>query len=153
MIKQIGTISRADDEDAFTAIAHTVELGEQLRYNTVHDAAAIALVSTFRCHRVQFIEEHNAGASVAGSLEDTPDVGFRLTNVHVEQLWALDTEEVERKLCSNGLCEEGFASSWGSVKKDTAALFHALGEELRARERQLDGLHDCILDVGHTTDI
>jgi hypothetical protein len=134
LIEQIGTISCADDEDAFAAIAHTVELGEQLRYNTVHDTAAITLVSTLRCHRVQFIEEHNARPSVTGSLEDTPDVGFRFTNVHVEQLWALDTEEVERELCSDGLCEEGFASSRGSVEEDTAALFHALGEKLRTGE-------------------
>lgn len=111
------------------------------------------MVSTFWCHRVQFIEEYNARPSIASSLEDTSDVRFRLTNVHVEQLWTFDAKEVERELCCDGLRQKSLAGSGRSIEKDTAALLHALGEQLWTRQRQLDRLHNCILDVRHTTDI
>ena len=84
MIKQIGSVGCSNDENTFSSITHAVELGEQLTDNTIHDAAAVTLISTLGCDRVQFVEENNTRTGIAGALEDTTYIGFRLTNVHVE---------------------------------------------------------------------
>jgi hypothetical protein len=155
-IQQIGTIRRADDEyatAAIIAIAHSIQLCEQLGHDTIHDTSTITLVTTLRRDGVELIEEDNAGPRVARPLEHTAHVRLRLSNVHVEQLWALDGEEVERELSRDGLCQQRLTRTGWTIEQDTRALLHALSEQLRALERQLDGLHDSILDVRETTDI
>jgi len=84
LIKQIGSVRCSNDENTFSPITHTVQLGEQLTDNTVHNATAVTLVATLGCDRVQFVEENNTRTGIAGALEDTTYIGFRFTNVHVE---------------------------------------------------------------------
>lgn len=155
LVEQIGSVGGTNDKDAAGIVTarHAVELGQQLRHNTVHDTATVALVATLRRHGIQFVKEDDAGAGVAGALEHAAHIGFRFTNVHVEQLGTLDGEEVEAVLGGNGLGEQRLAGTRRSVEENAGALLHALGKELGALERQLDRLGNGILDVAQTTDI
>jgi hypothetical protein len=107
-VEEVRPVGRADDEDA-AAVAvparHAVELRQQLGHDPVHDAAAVPLVASLGGHRVQLVEEDDAGPSVAGALEDAAHVGLGLADVHVEELGALDAEEVEAVLGGDGLGE------------------------------------------------
>ena len=92
LVEQIWSVCGANDKNATTAvfaITHAIQLSKQLRYDTIHDSATVALVATLRCNRVQFVEENNARSCIPGTLEHSSHIGFRLTNVHVEQLWSL----------------------------------------------------------------
>jgi hypothetical protein len=121
--------------------------------DAVHDAAAVALVAALGRDRVELVEEDDARASVARALEHAPHIGLGLADVHVEQLGPLDREEVERELGRDGLGEQRLARAGRPVEEDAAALLHALGEELRARQRQLDRLDDGVLDVLEAADV
>jgi hypothetical protein len=133
-IQQIRPVGRSNDKHASGILSarHAVQLSQQLRHDTIHDTAAISLVASLGRHGIQLVEEDDAGARVAGALEDAPHVGFGLTNVHVEQLWALDAEEVEAVLGGDGLCEQGLSRAGGTVEEDAGTLLHALCEELGA---------------------
>lgn len=45
-----------------------------------------------------------------------PDILFALSHIHVEQLRALDREEVQATLSRYGLGEEGLAGTWRPVE-------------------------------------
>ena len=76
MIKEIGAVSCADDEDAFAAVAHTVQLGEKLGDDAVHDTTAVSLVTSLGGDGVEFVKEDDARPGIACALEYTSDVGF-----------------------------------------------------------------------------
>ena len=48
LIEQIRSVGCADDEDTFSSITHTVELGQQLTDDSIHDTTTVTLVSTLR---------------------------------------------------------------------------------------------------------
>ncbi len=161
LVQEVRAVSGADDEDAastaavviFAATAHAVELSEELADDAVHDAPAVALVAALGRDAVELVEEDDAGAGVARALEDAADVGFRLADVHVEQLGAFDAEEVEAEFGGDGFGEEGFAGAGGAVEEDAAAFFHAFCEELGAGDGELDGFHDGGFDGGEAADV
>ena len=76
MVEEVGAVGCADNEDAFAAVAHAVELGEELRYDAVHDTAAVSLVTSLGGDGVEFVEEDDARPGIACALEYTSDVGF-----------------------------------------------------------------------------
>lgn len=85
-VEQVGPVGRADDEHTAASLAtarHAVQFSEELGNDPVHDAAAVALVAALRRNRVEFIEEDDAGACIPRLLEDPPDIGLGLANVHV----------------------------------------------------------------------
>ena len=49
-----------------------------------------------------------------------PHLTFRLSNVHVDELWALHTEKVNAAFCGHGLCNQGLPCAYTS----TAQPFH-----------------------------
>ena len=40
---------------------------------------------------------------------------LRLSNVHIDELWALHTEEVDAAFCSHGLCNQGLPCAYKST--------------------------------------
>ena len=76
------------------------------------------MVASFWSHGVQLIEEDYARASVASSLEDAADVRLGLSDVHVQQFWTLDREEVERARGGDRLGYERLSCSGRAVQQD-----------------------------------
>jgi hypothetical protein len=135
LVKQIGSVGCSNDEDAASAlftVAHTVQLGEQLRDNAIHDTAAVALIATLGCDRVKLIEEDHAGPCVSSTLEDTPYIRFRFANVHVKQFRSFDREEVEAELRRDSFGKKRLARAWWTIEEDTASLLQTLRKELWA---------------------
>ena len=128
-VEEVGAVRRADDEDVPGGRRgrrrgrrrDAVELGEELRDDAVHDAARVAVRAAFRRDRVELVEEDDAGARVARALEDAADVRFGLADVHVEQLGALDGEEVERARRRDRFGEQRLSGARRPVEQNTWA--------------------------------
>lgn len=58
-------------------------------------------------------------------VKDIPDIGFRLSEPHGEQLRTLDGDEVGLALISDGLGEQRLTTSWGTVEEHATARGHA----------------------------
>ena len=138
MVEQIWSISCAYNENttgALLAVAHAVQFSEQLADNAIHNAAAVALIASLRCDRVELVEKDHARFCVSSSLKDTPHVRFGLSNIHIQQLGTFDGKEVEGKLRGDCLCEQGLAGAGRTVEENAASFLHALGEEFWPLER------------------
>ena len=126
-VEEVGAVRRADDEDVpggrrgRRGRRDAVELGEELRDDAVHDAARVAVRAALRRDRVELVEEDDARARVARALEDAADVRFGLADVHVEQLGALDGEEVERARRRDRFGEQRLSGARGPVEQNTWA--------------------------------
>lgn len=106
LVQEIRPVRRANDKDAtavLVPVAHAVQLRQQLRDDTVHDASAVALVSTLRSHGVQLVKKDRAWPGIARPLEHPSDVRLTLTDVHVEQLGSFHREKVQTELRSDRL--------------------------------------------------
>ena len=106
LVKQVWSIRCADDEHTTASllpVAHAIQLSKQLRDDSVHNAATIALISTLRRNGVQLVEEHDTRPCISRALKDAAHVRLGLTNVHVKQFWSFDGEEVDTELCSDCL--------------------------------------------------
>ena len=57
---------------------------------------------------------------MAGCFAYVPHLTFRLSNVHVDELWALHTQKVDAAFCGHGLCNQGLPCAY----KSTAQPFH-----------------------------
>ncbi len=93
---------------------------------------------------------------LAGALEDQPDLPFGLADVLVEQLRALDVEEVALGVRSplllrdalgqavgDRLGDHGLAAAWGAVQQDALGRAQlVLDEQVGVQERQLHGVLD-----------
>ena len=87
-VEQVRPVRRADHKDVAGAAAaaaaavpavpggDAVEFGEELRDDAVHDAARVAVRAALGRDRVQLVEEDDAGAGVARTLEYATDVRF-----------------------------------------------------------------------------
>ena len=121
-VEQIGPVRRAYDKHVVPSSSSrrgdAIELGEELRDDAVHDAARVAVCAALGRDRVELVEEDDAGAGVARALEDAPDVGLGLADVHVEQFGALDGEEVERAGGRDCLGEQRLARAWRAIQQD-----------------------------------
>src|SRR3990170_4330335 len=134
-----------------------VELGEQLRDDRALDVGRDAgpARAEYRIHLVEKDDHRETFLRpLLRALEDLPDLPLGLPDVLVEELRALDVEEVRvrvlpsgpllhlvRQRFRDGLRDQRFAATRRAVQE------HALGrlelvlvEELRVQERQLDGI-------------
>ena len=66
----------------------------------------------------------------AGHLvKNFPDVGFGLSKPHGEQLWAFDRDEVGLALIGDGLRQESFTTTRGSVEQHPLRRGHSKLQE------------------------
>jgi len=68
----------------------------------IHNSARITTSPSVGSQRVEFIEEDQTGRGLARCFEDLAHVLFTLTDVHVQQLGAFNTEEVQAALSRHG---------------------------------------------------
>ena len=64
----------------------------------------------FGCQRIDFIKEHDAGGGCLRTLKHLPDRALALPHVLVQQLRALDGDEVCAALVGNGLGYQGLST-------------------------------------------
>ena len=144
----------------FSSSLHAVDLAQQLRDDGVLDVGGDAGAAGAE-QGVHLVEEDDDRCAVAGllagPLEDQPDVALGLADVLVEQLGALDVEEVGLPLLAglrrdllgqrvgDRLGDQGLAAAGRAVEQ------HALGrlelvllEEVGVEVRQLDRVADLL---------
>ena len=150
---------RGPDHDDVPQRFDPVDLGQQLRHDgRLHVGADAG--ATGAEERLHLVEEHDDRHALVGllpgPLEDLPDLALRLAHVLVEELGALDVEEVAAHVgvagrlghllgqrVGHGLGDEGLAAAGRAVEQDALGRRErVLGEELTVQVRQLDGVGD-----------
>ena len=170
-VDHVLAVGGADHDDVLQAL-DTVDLRQQLRHDRGLDIGADAGAAGAE-DRVHLVEEHDHrgafGRLLAGPLEDQPDVPLGLADELVQQLGALDVEEVRLRLAGvvaadlghllgqrvgDRLGDQRLAAAGRAVQQ------HALGRaqrvlavELLVQERQLDGVADLLDLPGQATDV
>ena len=161
---------RRPDHDHVAQSLDAVDLGEQLgddrRLHVGRDAGAAGAE-----HRVHLVEEHDDRpallALLPSALEHHADLPLGLAHVLVEQLGALDVDEVAAALLVAGrrgdlagqavgdrLGDERLAASRRAVEQDPLRRRQAvLGEQVGVEERQLDGVGDLLDLIVEPTDV
>jgi hypothetical protein len=147
------------DHDHVRQRLDAVDLGEQLRHDRVLDVGRHA-GPTRTEQRVHLVEEHDDGEALVGlllrALEDLADLALGLADVLVQQLGALDVEEVGldtvvaglrrdllRERVGDGLRDQRLAAPRGPVQQDALRRLQlVLLEQLGVQERQLDRVAD-----------
>src|SRR3989454_3241531 len=164
-VDQILAVGGADDDDVAQPF-HAIELGEELghdrRLYVGGDAAAARPEEG-----VHLVEEHHhrdiVGRLLLGLPEDLADLPLRLAHVLVEELRALDVQEVPADLLSalfGDLLREAVGDRFGDHRLAASGRpveKHALGGRelvllviVSVEVRQLDGVRDR-LDLGAET--
>ena len=109
-VEDVGPVGGGHQEHAAPHL-HPVHLRQQLVHHPARRAAIpIAARRSTRTQRVQLVEKDDTGRGVAGALEAGAHRPFALADVHVEQLGALDGDEVDAGLVGDGLGHEGLAT-------------------------------------------
>lgn len=80
------------------------------------------MVASLWSHGIQLIKEDHTRACIPGSLEDPTDICLGLSDVHVQQLRALDREEVEGTGRSDGFGDKSLSRSGRAVQQNTCAM-------------------------------
>src|SRR4249920_1504140 len=175
-IDHVLTVGRTDDDDVFQTL-DTVDLAEQLRHDRVLHIRRHARPAGTE-QRVHLVEEHDHRGALAGlfscPLKDQPDVPLGLADVLVEQLRALDVEEVGLALALPGglrdllgqrvgdrLGDQRLSAARWTVQEHTLRWAElVLTEEVRMEIGKLDRVADLldlsretadrlVIDVGH----
>src|SRR6266550_504724 len=168
---------RSPDHDDVLETLDAVDLGEQLRDDRALDVRGDPGPARSE-QRVHLVEEHDDGNAFLGllarALEDQADLALGLADVLVEQLRALDVEEVRprravarllghalRERVGHGLGDERLAATGRAVEEDPLRRLElVLVEQVGVEVRQLDGVLDLVdllvepadvrvRDVGH----
>ncbi len=147
------------DHDHVVQPLDAVDLAEQLRDDGGFDVGGDAGAAGAE-QRVHLVEEHHHGAAVRGLLpgpgEDQPDVAFGLADVLVQQLRALDVQEVALHVRFAGafggaggqrvghrLGDERLAAARRAVEQDALGRLQAVfAVQVRVQERQFHGVAD-----------
>lgn len=68
-----------------------------------------------------------------------PDVGLRLSDVLVENLWAIDDLWLPGiKHLANLSCHQGFTAAWGSIQQDSLHMLAAWRQRHTTREKGIE---------------
>src|SRR5690606_5236348 len=159
-VDHVLAVGGANDDDVLQAL-HTVNLGEQLRDDGVLHVRGDARAPSAE-HRVHLVEEDDNRRALArllaSPLEDEADVPLSLADVLVEQLRALDVEEVAaalllalllgdllRQRVGDRLRDERLATAGWAVQQHALRRTQlVLPEQVRVQEWKLDGVPDLL---------
>ena len=167
-VDHVLAVGGADHDDVLEAL-DAVDLAEQLRDDGVLDVGGDA-GSAGAEQRVHLVEEHDDRRALAGllasTLEDQPDVPLGLTDVLVEQLGALDVEEVRlallaglgrdllRQRVRDRLGDQRLAAAGRAVEQHTLGRLQlVLEEEVGVQVGQLDRVADLVDLPDQATDV
>src|SRR6266699_2815077 len=175
-VDEVLAVRSPDDDDVLETL-DAVDLGEQLRDDRALDVRGDPGPACSE-QRVHLVEEHDDGNAFLGllarALEDEADLALGLADVLVEQLRALDVEEVRprravarllghalRERVGHGLGDERLAATGRAVQEDPLRRLElVLVEQVGVEVRELDGVLNLvdllvepadvrIRDVGH----
>ena len=168
-VDQVLAVGRAD-HDHVAQPFDAVDLGEELRHDRRLHVGADARAAGAE-HRVHLVEEHDDRpalvALLARPLEHEADLALGLTDVLVEQLGALDVDEVAAALAladlvgdllgeavGDRLGDQRLAAAGRAVEQDPLRCRElVLGEEVLVQERQLDRVGDLLDLVVEPADV
>ena len=152
-IQQVRAIRGAQDQHA-RQFFDAVHLGQELADDALADMGIRIAAAASGHQGVQFIEEDDTRAGLAGLLEHLPDSLFRFADVLGQQGRALDRDEVDLALVRHGFGEQGFAAA-GRPRQEHAFGRPDAGSRKQGRVFQgpLDGLDQLALDVLQSADI
>jgi len=82
-----------------------------------------------------------------------PDEPLALSDIHVDELGALDREEVAVDLGRDGLGQQRLARPRRPIQEDARPAPEAAREQLWVLQRELDGIEDAEFDVFEATHV
>ena len=161
-VDHVLTVGGADHDDVLQAL-DTVDLAEQLRDDRGLDVRGNPGAAGAE-DRVHLVEEHDHrrafGRLLAGPLEDQPDVPLGLADELVQQLGALDVEEVGLRLAGvvaadlghllgqrvgDGLGDQRLTATGRAVEQHTLGRAQRVfAVQVLVQERQLHGVADLL---------
>ena len=157
-VDEILAVRRTDHDHVLQAL-DAVDLGEELWHDRALDVGRDACAPRAE-QRVHLVEEHDDGIALFGlltrALEDQANLALGLADVLVEELRALDVEEVGTRFLVAGLLgdaarqrvrdrlrDERLPATGRAVQQDALRRLQlVLEEHVRVEVRQLD----CVLD-------
>ena len=168
-VDEVFTVRRADHDHVLQAL-DAVDLGEQLRNDRALDVGRDPGAAGAE-QGVHLVEEHDDRVALfrllTGTLEDQADLALGLADVLVEELGALDVEEVGARLVVAGLLgdavrqrvrdrlgDERLAAAGRPVQQDALRRLQlVLEEHVGVQVRQLDRVLDHLDLVVETADV
>lgn len=125
-VDEVWPSSGRHDEDAVAAL-HTVKITEELVDYSISDGSLIG--ASLGHQRVKLVEEEDARLLRHGFLKQFAHILLGSTNVLVEQLGTLDTNEVHAEALRNGSGHIRLAAARWTVQHEPLANFLAAAEE------------------------
>ena len=155
LVEHIRAVGGRHDDDAGVALK-AIHLGEQLVERLLPlVVAATETSAALAAHRIDFIDEHDAGGVFLGLLEQIAHPAGTDTHEHLHELRTGNREEGHAGLPSYGLGEQGFTGTRGAHQQ------HPLGD-LGAHGGEAIGIFEEIhhltqfqlgpLDAGHVAE-
>jgi len=145
-VQQIRTVSRTDCKHA-RPLAEPVDFSQQLGNDAVHHLARIRTFAASGCQRIKLVKEYDARQILSCSFKDLSDILFRLANVHIEQLRALDRNEVHLTLSCDRFGKQCLPCTWRAIKQKARTLGDAVFEQVRLLNWQHDSLQNVLLGI------
>ena len=146
-IEDVGTVRRGDDDDPVLGVESVhldEELVEGLLALVMSAADAMAAVTA---HRVDLVDENEAGGVLASLLEHVPDTGGSHTDKHLHEVGTADVEERHVGLSGDGLGQEGLSGSGGADHEDTLGDASPEILELLGILEEVDEFADLVLGL------
>jgi hypothetical protein len=105
----------------------------------------ITIVPTLRNKSVQLVHKNNAGLAGNCPLKYLSYIFLAFTNVHVEQLGALYTDEAHFALFSDAFAQKGLACSRWPIEKEACSGFNPLIEYFWMFDGEKNSLYNLFL--------
>ena len=117
-IEHIGAVGSRDDNDAFLGIesVHLHQEGVKSLFALV--VAAAETVTTAASHRINFVDEDQAGGVLASLLEHVADAASTDANKHFHEVRSANAEEAGIGLTGDGFGEQRLAGSGRAHHQD-----------------------------------
>ena len=148
-IQHVGAVGGSDDDDAFIAIK-PVHFHQQLVQGLFTlIVAATDTGATGTAHRINLIDEDDAGRMLFGLLKHVTDTAGTNTHKHFHKVRAGNAEERHLGLPRNGLGQQGFTRTGRTDHQHAAGNLAAQALEFRRITQKLDQLLHFFLGFFH----
>ncbi len=149
-IEDVRTVGGGDQDDAFRAF-ETVHLHQELVQGLLALVVTAAEAgATMAAHRVDLVDEDDAGRALLALLEEVAHAGGAHPHEHLHEVRAGDGEEGDVGLARDGAGQEGLARARGAHEQDALGNPSAQLLELLRLLQELDDLLQFLLRFLHS---
>ena len=118
MVQDIGAVGGGDDDDSLVGLEAVHFHQECVEGLFPFVVAAAHAVEAGAPHRVDFIDEDEAGGVLLGVGEHAAHAGGAHAHEHFHEIGAGDGIEGDSRLAGDGLCQEGLSRAGGADQQD-----------------------------------